>query len=71
MAKKMELFHALPQFRLEKCPVYQRPPWLGSVSTRFENEAGKICYQRVLFRYGTTRRLLYQQASLRYQRRCT
>ena len=35
---KMKLFHALPKFGPEKCPVYLRLPWLGSVSTRFEKQ---------------------------------
>ena len=36
MAVKMKQFHVLPKFGPEKCPVYLRLPWLGSVSTRFE-----------------------------------
>ena len=44
---KMKQFHALPKFGPEKCPVYSRLPWLGSVSTRFEKQfksAVKQCF---------------------------
>ena len=43
----MKQFHALPKFGPEKCPVYLRLPWLGSVSTRFEKQvksAVKQCF---------------------------
>ena len=36
MARKIKHFHAPPKFGPEKCPVYLRLPWLGSVSTTFE-----------------------------------
>ena len=47
MAKKMKQFHALPKFGLGKYSVYLRLPWLGSVSTRCENQvksAVKQCF---------------------------
>ena len=44
MAMKMKQFHALPKFGPEKCPIYLRLPWLGSVSTRF---AVKQCFSVV------------------------
>ena len=47
---KMKHFHALPKFGPEKCPVYLRLPWLGSVSTRFEKQlksAVKQCFSAV------------------------
>ena len=50
MAMKMKQFHALPKFEPEKCPVYLRLPWLGSVSTRFEKQvksAVKQCFSAV------------------------
>ena len=50
MAMKMKQFHALTKFGLEKCPVYLRLPWLGSVSTRFEKQvksAVKQCFSAV------------------------
>ena len=50
MAMKMKQFHALPEFGPEKCPVYLRLPWLGSVSTRFEKQvksAVKQCFTAV------------------------
>ena len=50
MAKKMKQFQALPKFGPEKCPVYLRIPWLGSVSTRFENQvksAVEQCFSTV------------------------
>ena len=50
MAMKMKQFHALPKFGPEKCPVYLRPPWLGSVSIRFEKQvqsAVKQCFSAV------------------------
>ena len=50
MAMKMKHFHALPKFGTEKCPVYLRLPWLGSVSTRFEKQvksAVKQCFSAV------------------------
>ena len=36
MAKKMKQFQALHEFGPEKCPIYLRLPWFGSVSNRFE-----------------------------------
>ena len=69
MAMKMKQFHALPKFGPEKCPVYLRLPWLGSVSTRFEKQVKSAV--KLLFRCGTTCCLLYQRASLRYQLGCT
>ena len=53
MAKKMKQFHAVPKFGLEKCLVYLRLPWLGSVSTRFEKQvksAVKQCFSAVELR---------------------
>ena len=50
MAMKIKQFHALPKFGPEKCPVYLRLPWLGSVSTRFEKQvksAVKQCFSAV------------------------
>ena len=50
MAMKMKQFHALPKFGPEKCPVYLRLPWLGSVSTRFEKQVKsdvKQCFSAV------------------------
>ena len=50
MAKKMKQFQALPKLGPEKCPVYLRLPWLGSVSTRFENQvksAVEQCFSTV------------------------
>ena len=47
IAMKMKQFHALPKFGPEKCPVCLRLSWLGSVSTRFENQiksAVKQCF---------------------------
>ena len=38
MAMKMKQFHVLPKFGPEKCPVYLRLPWLGSVSTRLKSK---------------------------------
>ena len=38
------------QFWTEKCPVYLRPPWLGSVSSRFKKQvksAVKLCFSAV------------------------
>ena len=70
MAMKMKQFHALPKFGPEKCPVYLRLPWLGSVSTRFEKQvkfAVKQCFSAVEPRVV----LLYQGASPRYQQGCT
>ena len=50
MAKKMKQFHTLPKFGPEKCTVYLRLSWLGSVSTRFERQvksAVKHCFSAV------------------------
>ena len=50
MAMKMKQFHDLPKFGPEKCPVYLRLPWLGSVSTRFEKQvksAVEQCFSAV------------------------
>ena len=50
MVKKMKQFHALPKFVPEKCPVYLRLQWLGSVSTRFAKQvkfAVKQCFSTV------------------------
>ena len=50
MAMKMKQFHDLPKFEPEKCPVYLRLPWLGSVSTRFEKQvksAVEQCFSAV------------------------
>ena len=50
MAMKMKQFHALPKLGPEKCLVYLRLPWLGSVSTRFEKQvksAVKQCFSAV------------------------
>ena len=47
---KMKQSHALPKFGPEKCVVYLRLPWLGSVSTRFEKQvksAVKQCFSAV------------------------
>ena len=38
MAMKMMQFHALPKFGPEKCPIYLRLSWLGSVSTRLKKQ---------------------------------
>ena len=51
MAMKMKQFHALPKFGPEKCTVYLRLPWIGSVSTRFEKQvksAVKQCFFAVV-----------------------
>ena len=43
----MKPFYALLKFGPERCPVYLRLPWLGSVSTRFEKQvksAVKQCF---------------------------
>ena len=63
MAKKMKKFHVLPKFGPEKCPVYLRLPWLGSVSTPFEEQvksAVKQCFSAVEIHvvYSTTNKLL-------------
>ena len=42
MAMKMKQYHALPKFGPEKCPLYLRLPWLGSVSTRFEKQVNLL-----------------------------
>ena len=50
MAMKMKQLQALPKFGLEKCPVYLRLPWLGSVFTRFKKQvksAVKQCFTAV------------------------
>ena len=50
MAKKMQQFHALLKFESERCPVYLRLPWLGSVFTQFEKQvrsAMKQCFSAV------------------------
>ena len=50
ISMKMKQFHALPKVGPEKCPVYLRLPWLGSVSTRFEKQvksAVKQCFSAV------------------------
>ena len=50
MVIKMKQFHARPKFGPEKCPVYLRFPWLGSVSTRFKKQvksAFKQCFSAV------------------------
>ena len=70
MAMKMKQFHALPKFGPEKCPVYLRIPWLGSVSTRFEKQvksAVKQCFSAV------EPRVVYSTnyASPCYQQGCT
>ena len=47
MSTKIKQFHGLPKFGPEKCPVYLRLQWLGSVSTRFEKQvksAVKQCF---------------------------
>ena len=47
---KMKQFHALPKFGPEKCPVYLRLPWLGSVFTRFQKKVKsdvKQCFSAV------------------------
>ena len=57
-AKKIKQFQALPEFGPEKCPVYLRLPWLGSVSTRFEKHvksAVKQCFSAVEPRVFTLR----------------
>ena len=51
MTAKMKQFHALPKLGPEKCPVYLRFPWLGSVSTPFEKQVKSAVKQ---FRCGTT-----------------
>ena len=54
MALKMKQFHALPKSGPEKCPVYLRLPWLGSVSTWFEKlveSAAKQCFSAVELRF--------------------
>ena len=62
----MKQFHALPKFEPEKCPVYVRLSWLGSVSTRFEEQvksAVKQCFSavepRVVYSTKSTNDLLY------------
>ena len=50
MAKKMKQFHTLAKFGPEKCPVYLRLPWFGTVPTRFERQvksAVKQCFSAV------------------------
>ena len=50
MAMKMKQFHALLKFGSEKCPIYLRLPWLGSVSTWLEKQvksAVKQCFSAV------------------------
>ena len=47
LAMKMKQFHALPKLGPEKCPIYLRLSWLGSVSTRFKKQvksAAKQCF---------------------------
>ena len=66
MSMKMKQFHALPKFGPEKCPVYIRLPWLGSVSTRFEEQVKstvKQCFYavepRVVYSTKSTNELFY------------
>ena len=50
MAKKIKQFRALPKLESKKCPAYLRLQWLGSVSTRFEQQvksAVKQCFSAV------------------------
>ena len=71
MAKRMKQFHTWRKFGPERCLVCLRLPWLGSVSTRFRKQVVEFAVKTVLFRCETTRCLLYQRTSLRYQQGCT
>ena len=59
----MKQYQALPNFEPERCPVYLRLPWLGSVSTRFEKQVKfvvKQCFSAVETRIVySTNELLY------------
>ena len=44
---KMKQFHALPKFGPEKCSVYLRLPWLGSVSALFEKRVKSASFSAV------------------------
>ena len=63
MAKKMKQFQALPKFGLEKCPVYIRLSWLGSVFTRFEKQV-KSAFKQCFFAVET--RVVYSTNELFY-----
>ena len=36
--RKIEEFKLPPKEELEKCPVFLKLPWIGNISTKFENQ---------------------------------
>ena len=48
--QKLANFAAEKPFGLEKCPVYLELPWIGNVSSKFENQISKaitFCFYAV------------------------
>ena len=41
ITQKLANFAAKKTFGLEKCPVYLKLPWIGNVSSQFENQVNK------------------------------
>ena len=68
MAMKVKQFYSLPKLGREKCPVYLRFPWLGSVSTRFKKQVKSVVKQHFT---AVEPSVVCQRASLSYQQRCT
>ena len=84
LKRKLQQHNSKPVHTVKKCPVYLHVPWIGNVSTKFENQitsAVKRCFfsvePRVVF---TTRQLLpatkkemlpsHHQSNLIYQSVC-
>ena len=49
--QKLANFSAEKKFGPEKCPVYLKLPWIGNVSSKFENQINKAitsCFYAVM-----------------------
>jgi len=63
--QKLANFAAEKTFGSEKCPVYLKLPWIGNVSSKFENEIRKAitsCYYAVKPRVIYNTRVMLQSA---------
>ena len=56
ISQKLANFAAEQTFGPEKCPVYLRLPWIGNVSSKFENQ---IIKDIRFFYYAVTTRVVY------------
>ena len=60
--RKIEQFKLLPKEGPEQCPVYLKLPWIGNISTKFENQcktAVSSCFGAVKLRVAfSTRKML-------------